>query len=68
MADTTPKPNRAARISGWVVDAAALGAAVAIIHGVDLIFRPAAFIIGGLMTLSGAWLYARKAAPPEDVE
>jgi hypothetical protein len=68
MADTTPNPSRAARIAGWVADAAALGAAVAIVHGVDLIFRPAAFIIGGLMTLSGAWLYARKAAPPEDAE
>ena len=51
-----------ARLADLALDGAAIGGVLAITHGVDLIYRPAAFIIGGLLLLAGAWLVARKGA------
>lgn len=45
-----------------MIDLAALGGVVAIVHGVDLVYHPAAFIVGGAMALIGAWKLARRAA------
>lgn len=45
-----------------MIDLAALGGAVSVVHGIDLIYHPAAFIAGGAMLLIGAWKLARRAA------
>lgn len=56
-----PDLSRAkARAGDAFVDLSALAGAGAIIHGVDLIYHPAAFVVGGLFALTGAWLTARK--------
>lgn len=41
-------------------DAAGLGGAALVVYGVSLIYQPAAYIIGGGMLLSAAWLNARR--------
>jgi len=62
MADTTPNLPRSGRIAGWASDIAALGGAASIVYGIDLIYHPAAFIVGGAILLGGAWKYARTVA------
>jgi hypothetical protein len=42
-----------------LADGAALGGAGLCGYGAWLIFRPAGFIVGGLLLLAGAWLFAR---------
>lgn len=43
-----------------VRDAAGLAGAALIVYGILLVYQPAAYIIGGGMLLSAAWLYARR--------
>lgn len=59
MSDETKRPI-AARLADLSLDAAALGGMAAITHGVDLVSRPAAFIVGGMLALAGCWLIARQ--------
>lgn len=55
-------PGIAGRVVDLALDGAALAGAALITYGVDLIYRPAAFIVAGLFTLGGAWLSARTSA------
>lgn len=48
------------KIAGYAVDAAALAGAASITYGVDLIFHPASYIVGGGFVLLAAWLTAAK--------
>lgn len=58
---TPTKPDVMARAADLMLDGAALTGAALIVHGVDLVFRPAAFVVAGLFIFGGAWLAARKA-------
>lgn len=55
-------PGAAARAADILLDCAGLAGACLITHGVDLVSRPAAFIVAGMFMLSSAWLAARKCA------
>jgi hypothetical protein len=52
----------ASRLSDLALDGAAIGGAGLITIGAHMIYQPAAFIVGGLFLLGGAWLTARRAA------
>lgn len=55
------KPKRADLID-LALDLVLAAGALSIVHGVDLISRPAAFIVGGAGAIATVWLYARKSA------
>lgn len=57
----TAKPARPlVRLGDILLDGAALGGSGLIVHGIDLVYRPAAFMAAGTMLLAGAWFVARK--------
>ncbi|MGC1300920.1 MAG: hypothetical protein WA840_00975 [Caulobacteraceae bacterium] len=60
MTEASQRTPFAAQLAGAVLDAAAFAGAGLIVFGVDLIYRPAAFIVGGVFLLGGAWLIARR--------
>jgi hypothetical protein len=65
MTDETlqePVPARRYGINDVLIDAAGLGGSAAITYGAALIYHPAGFIVGGVLTLAAAWLLARQQA------
>ena len=61
MTDNNPS-QFADRIGGILVDVAFVGGSVSITAGAWQIYHPAAFIVGGILLLSGASLAARRGA------
>jgi len=60
MTDQATQPARRSVFAGLLVDAAWIGGAGLVIHGVSLVNGPAAYIVAGGFVLAGAWLLARK--------
>lgn len=50
-----------ARGPGLVNDAIGVAGGVVVVHGVGLIYKPAAFILGGLALVTVSWLLAKRA-------
>lgn len=48
----------AAPVVAW--DVVGVAGAGLVVYGVSLVYQPAAYIIGGAMLLSAAWLHARR--------
>lgn len=55
-------PSLASKMGEAAVDVAAVCGTGLITYGVNLVYHPAAFIVGGAFLLTGAWLVARKSA------
>jgi hypothetical protein len=63
MTDETLQETAAARrygINDVLIDVAGLGGSAAITYGASLIYYPAGFIVGGMLTLAATWLLARQ--------
>jgi D-arabinose 5-phosphate isomerase GutQ len=64
MTETKPQqplPQRVGNVAKALgTDLAALGGAMMIVHGIDLIHRPTAFIVAGLVLIAFSVLAARR--------
>jgi hypothetical protein len=47
---------------GWRPDAFMLAGGAAVAYGAWMIYQPAGFIVGGLLTLAAGWLDANRSA------
>lgn len=50
-----------AKVAGWAPDAMILAGSAAISYGASLIYLPAGYIVGGLLTIAIGYLAARGA-------
>ena len=62
MFDRKFGPRIVAFLAAHIEDGAGLLGAGLVSYGAEQVYRPAGFIIGGILLLAGAWLSARQKA------